>query len=98
MGNISTFYLHSSCYLKVGLSPSKKVDLICFIKNPLKMMNYVFYLMLFTLLKYNHFWPEFFGYIEKRLDNKDKEDFKIYDVTNWNINNCKNRIARYLKK
>ena len=36
---------------------------------------------LFSFLKYLHFCPDFFGYIEKWLDKKGKFNFKIYDVT-----------------
>ena len=61
-------------FLKVGLSPSKKDFFICFNKSPLKMMKHAFYFMLkrkiFSLLGYLHFCHDFFGYVEKRLDNK----------------------------
>ena len=32
------------------------------------------------------FWPDFYGYLGKRLDKTAKVNFKIYDVTNWNKN------------
>ena len=35
--------------LKVGLSPSKKICVICFIENPLKMMRNACYVMLKAL-------------------------------------------------
>ena len=44
------------------------------------------------------FFPDFFGYLIKRLDNKAKINFKIYDLTNWNKNNYNTHIARYLMK
>ena len=53
---------------------------------------------LFSFLRYLHFSPDFLGFARKRLDKKAKENFKIYDVTNWNANNHKEHIARYLKK
>ena len=30
------------------------------------------------------FYPDFFGYVEKRLDKKVQVNFKIYDVASWN--------------
>ena len=39
-----------------------------------------------------------FGQTEKRLDNKDKINFEIYDVTDWTKNNCNTQIAQYLTK
>ena len=44
------------------------------------------------------FYPDFIDHVGKRLDKKAKVDFKIYDVTNWTINNCNADLARYLKK
>ena len=35
---------------------------------------------------------------KKRLDEKDKANFKIYDVTAWETNNCNTHIAQYLKR
>ena len=29
-----------------------------------------------------------FGYVEKQFDQKDRVNFKIYDVTNWLTKNC----------
>ena len=40
----------------------------------------------------------FFGHVEKRLDQKDKVSFKIYDVTAWLTNNSNTYIAQYLEK
>ena len=37
-------------------------------------------------------------FVGKRLDQKAKFNFKIYDVTDWTANNCKTYAARYLKK
>ena len=44
------------------------------------------------------FLPCFFGHVEKRLDKKDKVNFKFYDVTAWLTNNCNTHIAQYLEK
>ena len=32
------------------------------------------------------------------LDYKDKVNFKIYDVTTWETNNCNTHIVQYLRK
>ena len=39
----------------------------------------------------------FFGYMENRIDKKAKVNFKIYDVTDWAINDSCN-IAQYLEE
>ena len=39
-----------------------------------------------------------FGYLAKRLDSKDKVNFKIYDVTAWLTNSCNTHIAQYVEK
>ena len=39
-----------------------------------------------------------FCHVEKQLDQKDKVNFKIYDVTTWLTNNCNTYIDQYLKK
>ena len=36
--------------------------------------------------------------MEKRLDEKDNADFKIYDVTTWKTNNCDAHMVQYFKK
>ena len=77
-------------YLK-SLPPSKKVTFICFNESSLNVMKNVFHFVL-------KFYPDFIDHVGKRLDKKAKVDFKIYDVTNWTINNCNTDLARYLKK
>ena len=37
-------------------------------------------------------------HVEKRLDQKDKVNFRIYEVISWLINNCNTHVVRYLKK
>ena len=53
--------------IKVGLSPSKKNCVICFIESPLKMMKNAFYFILKTLfvLKIFKFLSWLFGYVGK---------------------------------
>ena len=36
--------------------------------------------------------------LKKRLDQKDKVYFKIYNVTDWATNNYNTYIVQYLKK
>ena len=63
-------------------------------------MKNAFYFTLKSLFVYEIFpflsWV--FGHIGKRLDKKAKVNLKIYGVTNWNTNNYKIHIVRYLKK
>ena len=39
-----------------------------------------------------------FGQVAKQLDQKDKFNFKIYDVSTSLTNNCNTYIAQYLEK
>ena len=39
-----------------------------------------------------------FEILLKRLDQKDKVNFQIHNVTTWLANNCNIHIAQYLKK
>ena len=66
----------------------------------LKMMKNAFYFTLKVLFVLKLFRPlsRLFGRIEKQLDQKDKINFKIYDVTAWLTNNCNTHIEQYLKK
>ena len=54
----------------------------------------LFVLKIFTFLS------QVFGCVEKRLDKKAIENFKIYDVTDWTTNNYNynTHIAQYFKK
>ena len=56
------------------------------------MMKTVFYFMLKALftLRSLHFCPDFFGYVEKGLD--EKANFKIYYITDWTTKNCNTHI------
>ena len=85
--------------IKVGLSPSKKVDLICFNRRLLKVMKNAFYFMLkalFILKIYNFFVPTLFSHVGKQLDQKVEVNFTIYDVTNWETKDYDTHIAKYL--
>ena len=48
---------------------------------------------LFSFSRYLTFCFDFFGRVAKRLDQKDKVNFKIYDVTAWLTNNCNTHVA-----
>ena len=50
------------------------------------------------ILRYLNFCLDLFGMQKKRLDCKDKVNFKIDHVTTWLTNNCNTHIAQYLKK
>ena len=39
-----------------------------------------------------------FGLLEKRFDLKEKVNFKMYEVTTWETNNCNKLTAQYIKK
>ena len=62
-------------------------------KNP---FYFLFHLKGSLYLKYFSF--DFCGYVGKWLDKKAKVNFNIYNVTNWEINNCNTHIAQYFKK
>ena len=53
---------------------------------------------LFSFSRCLSFCLEFFGHVAKRLDKKDKVNFKFYDVTAWLTNNCNTHIGRYIEK
>ena len=69
-------------------------------ERPLEMMKNafcftskgLFVLKIFKLLSWH------FGHVAKRLDKKDKVNFKFFDVTAWLKNNCDTHIAQYLEK
>ena len=57
----------SAILLKVGLSPSKKICVICLAEGPLKLMKNAFYFTLKALfvLKIFKFLSRLFGHLEK---------------------------------
>ena len=64
------------------------------------MMKNAFYFTSKALfvLKIFKFLSWLFGHVAKRLDEKDKVNFKFYDVRAWLTNNCNTHIAQYLEK
>ena len=69
-------------------------------ESPLKVMKNAFYFTSKALfvLKIFKFLSWLFGHVSKRLDSKDKVNFKFYDVTAWLTNNCNTHIVQYLQK
>ena len=90
--------LHFLKRIKFGISLSKKICDICFIKSPLKMMKNAFWLILKALfvLKIFRFLSWLFGHVEKSdwLIKKIRLNFKIHDVTTWLTNNCNRHIGQ----
>ena len=70
------------------------------IESPLKIIKYAFYFISKALfvLRISKFLSGLFGHVAKQLDQKDKVNFKFYDVTAWLTNNCNIYIAQYLEK
>ena len=66
-------------------------------ESPLKTMKNAFYFT-FKALKMFEFLSRLFGNVEKRLEKKNKVNFKFYDVTTWLTNNFNTHITQYLKK
>ena len=64
------------------------------------MMKNAFYFNLkaLTVVKITKFLSWLFDHVEKRLDLRDKVNFKMYDITIWETNNYNAHVAQYLKK
>ena len=69
-------------------------------KSPLKVMKNVFYFTLKTLflLEIFKFLSWLFDLVAKRLDKKDKVNFKFYNVTAWLTNSYNTYISQYFKR
>ena len=69
-------------------------------ESPLKVMTNAFYFTSTALfiLKIFKFLSRLFDHVAKRLDKKDKVNFKFYDVPAWLSNNFNTHIAQYLEK
>ena len=61
------------------------------------MMKNASYLMLKApfVLEIFTFLSRLFGYVVKQLDKKGKVNFKIYDMTDWTIDNYNTCIVQY---
>ena len=71
---------HICCHFKVGHAPFRKVSFICLNEISLKMMNNDFYFILKPLFVLKIF--KFLSLIrKKRLDKKNRFNFKIFDVS-----------------
>ena len=53
---------------------------------------------LFSFSRYLSFCCDFIGHVAKRLDKKDKLNFKFYDVTAWLTNNYNTHVSQHLEK
>ena len=64
-------------------------------KSPLKMMKNAFNFTSKALfvLKIFKFLSCLFDHVAKRLDKKDKANFRFYDATAWLANNCNTHIV-----
>ena len=64
------------------------------------MMKNAFYFNLkaLTIVKITKFLSWLFDHVEKRLDLRDKVNFKMYDITIWETNNYNAHVAQYFKK
>ena len=60
--------------------------------------SFLFHLKRTFILKIFKFLSWLFGHAEKLLDQKDKVNFKIFDITTWLANNCNTHIDQCLKK
>ena len=49
-------------------------------------------------LRYLNYFANFWGHVKKRLDKKAKVNIKIYDITDWETNNCYKHIAQYVSQ
>ena len=56
------------------------------------MWEAVFVFKIFTFLSW------VFGHVEKWLDKEAKVNFKIYDATDWMVDNYNTHFAQYFKK
>ena len=66
-------------------------------KNDKKCFFYFTSKSLFVL-KIIKFLSWFIGHVAKRLDKKDRVNFKFYDLKVWLTNNSNTHIAQYLEK
>ena len=88
-----------SSIMKVGLSPSGKNCVICFIESPLKIMKNAFYFILkalFILKIFKVFVMTFWSCSKKGVIRKIHD--KIHDVTGRITNTFNTHIAKYLMK
>ena len=79
--SLNNYFTYKNFLIKVGLSPSKRICVICLIESPLKMLKNYFYFVLkaLSVFKNSSFCHDFL--------------VKINDVTTWFTNNCNTHIA-----
>ena len=97
MKSVSSFWIVKKFEKIKGALSSLRQVLVT--ENSLEMMKNAFYFTLKALLVLKIFkllsW--IFGHVEKRLDEKDKVNFKTYNITTWLISNCNTHIDQYLQ-
>ena len=81
---LKDFILKAHLVLKIFKGPLSHMRHFLTTESPLKMMNNAFCFMLeaLSILRYLDFCPDCW-LCRKRLDEKAKVNFKIYDVTVW---------------
>ena len=85
-GNLRSDFDHSNIFKVKGALPGLRQFLAA--ESLLKMIQSAFYFMSAVLvLKIFKFLFWIFGHAAKRLDKKDKFNFKFYDITAWLTNN-----------
>ena len=60
--------------------------------------NFYFTSKALFVLKITEFLSWLFGHVAKRLDKKDKVNFKFYDATAWLTKNRNTHIVQYFEK
>ena len=97
---IHLFFYKKPVYQKLKLKSDSHLPktkfFICFNDSPLKMIKNAFYFILKAFSRYLNFCLDFCGMQKKRLDQKDKGNFEMYDVTAWLTKNYNTYIAQYL--
>ena len=86
--------------IKVELSRSKKVPFICYNENPFQNDKKCFLFHVKSSFRSLdiYIFVLIFWLCRKRLDKKAKDNFKIFDVTDWEPNKYNTHISQYLKK
>ena len=86
-------------YISVPLK--KRLWHRCFPVNFVKFLKHLWWLLLLealSVLQLLKFLSRLFDDAAKKLDNKAKVNFKVYDIATWETNNCNSYIAQNLKK
>ena len=76
------------------------VNFVKFLRTPffIKHLWWLLLLEALSVLQLLKFLSRLFDDAAKKLDNKAKVNFKVYDIATWETNNCNSHIAQNLKK